>query len=296
MLPRIKLVARRKDVGNRQSRPVGKCVGAAMNREGSAADGLADFEPVELIPGDPAGGMILLCDHATNIFPPGYGTLGMEEAQLARHIAYDIGAGALTRELARRTGLPAVLSRFSRLLIDPNRGEDDPTLVMQLSDGAVVPGNARLDDGERERRLALCYRPYHRAVEAAVDAGLDSGRPPALLSIHSFTPIWRGRPRIWHAGILWDRDPRMALPMLEMLAQERDLVVGDNEPYSGNLRGDTMWRHGTMRGLAHALLEVRQDLIAEEKGVLAWADRLEPVVEALLKLPDINAVRHHGAA
>ncbi|MCB1476305.1 MAG: N-formylglutamate amidohydrolase [Rhodobiaceae bacterium] len=267
-----------------------------MKHESNSSTGQAGYEPVEQIAGNAAGGMILLCDHATNIFPPGYGTLGMEDAQLVRHIAFDIGAAALTRELARRMGLPAVLSRFSRLLIDPNRGEDDPTLIMQLSDGAVVPGNARLDASERERRLALCYRPYHDAVEAAVDAGLATGRPPALLSIHSYTPVWRGTPRIWHAGILWDRDPRMALPMLEMLGLEKDLIVGDNEPYSGNLRGDTMWRHGTMRGLANALVEVRQDLIAEQNGVTAWADRLAPVIEALLMRPEVNTVRQHGSA
>ncbi|MGE0233286.1 MAG: N-formylglutamate amidohydrolase [Flavobacteriaceae bacterium] len=267
-----------------------------MKKERDVAGADAGYEPVEQIPGDAAGGMILLCDHASNIFPPGYGSLGMDDAQLVRHIAYDIGVAALTRELARRTGLPAVLSRFSRLLIDPNRGEDDPTLIMQLSDGAVVPGNARLDEGEREKRLALCYRPYHAAIERAVEAGLASGRPPALLSIHSYTPVWRGTPRIWHAGVLWDRDPRMALPIMEMLARETDLIVGDNEPYSGSLRGDTMWRHGTMRGLAHALVEIRQDLIADEKGVRAWGDRLVPVIEALLRLPDLNVVRHHGAA
>lgn len=255
-----------------------------------------DYRPVERIEGDPSGGMILICDHATNLLPPGYGRLGLDEAQLARHIAHDIGAAALTRELARRTGLPAVLSRFSRLFIDPNRGEDDPTLIMQLSDGAVVPGNAGLDEAERGRRLACCYRPYHAAIATAIDAGLATGRPPALLSIHSFTPVWRGLPRIWHAGVLWDRDPRMALPLMELLARERDLVVGDNEPYSGNLKGDTMYRHGTMRGLAHALLEVRQDLIAEGEGVAAWADRLTAIVGMLLQLPDLNAVRHHGSS
>ena len=145
---------------------------------------------------------------------------------------------------------------------------------MRLSDGAVVPGNRSIDASERERRIRLYHAPYHAAVDELIDACEASGTPPALLAIHSFTESWRGLPRPWHVGILWDADDRLAAPLLEALYAENDLIVGDNEPYSGRLQGDTLWRHGTGRGLVHALVEIRQDLIREERGQHAWAERL----------------------
>jgi len=246
-----------------------------------------DATPIDVIPGDPALGLVLLCDHASNWMPAEYGDLGLPAVELERHIAYDVGAAPLTRELARRLGAPAVLACYSRLLIDPNRGEDDPTLIMRLSDGAVVPGNARLDAPERAYRLARFYRPYHAAVAAAVTEGIAAGRPPAVLSIHSFTPVWKGYRRPWHVGILWDRDERLARPLLAALRAEQALRVGDNEPYSGALEGDTLYRHATLRGLPNALVEVRNDLIAEPRGVLEWADRLTPILEKTLADPDL---------
>lgn len=255
----------------------------------------AEFLPVEVIAGDAGRGLVLICDHATNILPDRYGTLGLPQHELERHIGYDIGADALTRVLARQLGVPAVLSRFSRLLIDPNRGADDPTLIPMLSDGAVVPGNARIDEAERAHRVAAFYDPYHHAVEAALARGEATGKAPAIFSVHSFTPVWRGVPRPWHAGVLWDRDPRFARPLIDMLRRDPRLVVGDNEPYSGALENDTLFRHGTQRGLAHALIEVRQDLIAEEEGVREWAGRLGAIVEEILVTQDIHEVRHFGS-
>ncbi|MCX5516397.1 N-formylglutamate amidohydrolase [Kaistia algarum] len=250
-----------------------------MHDPSSAKAGVHDA--YEVLPGDEAGGLILLCDHATNRLPAAYGSLGLPPDELERHIAYDIGAAALTRGLAERFGVPAVLSRFSRLLIDPNRGQDDPTLVMRLSDGAVIPGNARINAAERRRRIEEFYQPYDEAIGHLVDRSLASGHVPAILSIHSFTPIWRGTPRPWHAGILWDQDPRLARALIEGLASQGDLVVGDNEPYHGALKGDTLYRHATERGLSHALLEVRQDLIADLAGVREWVDRIAAVLAPL---------------
>ena len=135
--------------------------------------------------------MILLCDHAGNALPSAYGTLGLPADQLNRHIAYDIGAAQVTRELAAALDVPAVMTRYSRLLIDPNRGRDDPTQIMRISDGAVIPGNRHLDDTERERRTRLYYDPYHRAIDRVIDACIASGTPPAILSIHSFTESWK---------------------------------------------------------------------------------------------------------
>ncbi len=251
------------------------------------------FEPTEIIPGDLSGGLLLLCDHARNTVPPAYGNLGLPAEQFERHIGYDIGVRPLTLELARRLNAPALLTTYSRLLIDPNRGEDDPTIVMRLSDGAVVPGNARIDAAERQRRIEQFHKPYHDLIDATLDEMLSTSSPPVVISIHSYTPVWRGTPRPWHAGILWDSDERAVRPFIEQLQNQGDLVVGDNEPYDGALKNDTMYRHASKRGLAHALLEVRQDLISDDKGVLEWADRLQPILEDLVMRPDLRKICHH---
>jgi len=236
----------------------------------------------EFIPGAPDAGVVITCDHASNAFPSGYGTLGLAPEQLERHIAYDIGAAGVTRRLAALLGAPAVLSRFSRLFIDPNRAPDDPTLVMRISDGAVVPGNARIDEREITYRLNNFYRPYHAAIDAALDGGITAGKPPVIFSIHSFTESWRGHPRPWHATVLWDKDPRFAKPLVDALHAEPDIVAGENEPYTGRLKGDSMYEHGTRRGLAHALIEIRQDLIRDEAGQAGWAERLARIIARIL--------------
>lgn len=245
-------------------------------------------ETFTVIPGRADAGLIILCDHAANAFPPGYGTLGLPPEQLNRHIAYDIGAAEITRQLAGSLGVPAVMTHYSRLLIDPNRGDDDPTLIMRLSDGAIVPGNRHLDDAERAHRVARYYRPYHDAISQVVDACVASSSAPALLSIHSFTESWKGVSRPWHAGVLWDKDPRLAQPLLDALHADGDIIVGDNEPYTGKLRGDTMWQHGSERGLAHCIIEVRQDLIRDLPGQTAWAERLGRIMRGLLSRPDLQ--------
>lgn len=241
--------------------------------------------PVELVAGDPASGVLVICDHASNAMPPEYASLGLPPAELERHIAYDIGAAETARTLARELGAPAVLSTFSRLLIDPNRGPDDPTLVMKLSDGAVVPGNAKADALEVERRLARFYRPYDEAVGDAVARAMATGNPPAIVSLHSFTPFWKGVARPWHVTVLWDCDPRLPAPLIATLAGEPGLVVGDNEPYDGALAGDTMNRHATLHGLSNVLIEVRQDLIATREGSIAWGERLARALRPILADP-----------
>ena len=246
---------------------------------------------VETIDGDLESGVLILCDHASNAMPAEYGDLGMPASELQRHIAYDIGAAAMTRAMARELGAPALLTSFSRLLIDPNRGRDDPTLVMRLSDGAIVPGNARVDDAEIDLRIKRFYDPYDRAIQAALDRFEAAGVTPAIVSNHSFTPVWKGAPRPWHVGILWDADPRIAIPCIDALKREGDLVVGDNEPYDGALVGDTIDRHATTRGLANLLTEVRQDLIGNEADASAWGGRLARILRPLLAAPDVHQAK-----
>ena len=254
------------------------------------------FAPFDIVEGDRKRGIVLLADHARRDLPDDYGSLGLPAAEFDRHIAYDIGVETVTRELASLLGVPAVLANFSRLLIDPNRGEDDPTLIRQLYDGTVVPGNYPLAPEERERRLDSFYRPYHDAVAAMIaSVAQASAKAPFIFSVHSFTPVMQGIQRPWHVGILWDRDERVARPLIDMLAEDKTLIVGDNEPYDGALRGDTMFRHAIVNGFAHALIEIRQDLIASGKDALAWADRLAPIVDAIDRRPDIHVVKMFGS-
>ncbi|MEM1037979.1 MAG: N-formylglutamate amidohydrolase [Pseudomonadota bacterium] len=251
--------------------------------------------PFRTVEGALDAGVVLLCDHARNALPEEYGSLGLEEAAFGRHIAYDIGAEALTEALAARLGCPAVLSGFSRLLIDPNRGEDDPTIVMRLSDGTVVPGNHPISAEEIRTRIDRFHAPYHRAIDDMLDRCQASGVQPMVFSIHSYTPVWRGVPRPWQAALLWDNDPRLNRFMIAGLRRDPALTVGDNEPYDGALKNDTMYRHATARGLSQALLEVRQDLIADDCGVQEWADRLAPLLEQANRRPDMHEIRHYGS-
>ena len=228
--------------------------------------------------------ILLICDHATNFVPKsvGEGSLGLPETEMARHIAYDLGARGVTLALSELLDAPAVLSRYSRLVIDPNRGEDDPTLVMRLYDGTIVPANRRIEPEEVRRRLAAWHRPYHAAIDHQIDRMIAAGRPPALVAIHSYTPQLKGRPlRPWQIGVLWHHDGRLAQPLLARLRAEPDLCVGDNQPYSGQLEGDTLSRHGTGRGLAHVLIELRHDGIETEAGQRLWAERLAPILDGV---------------
>ncbi len=254
------------------------------------------FSPFEVVDGARDLGLVLVADHARNALPEDYGDLGLPASEFGRHIAYDIGVEAVTRDLARLTGAPAVYAAFSRLLIDPNRGEDDPTLIRQLYDGTVVPANYPMTDAERERRLGLFYRPYHDAVGSMIaSVHAATGAAPFVFSVHSFTPSMQGRARPWHVGVLWDSDPRAVAPLLDMLRADPALVVGDNEPYDGALRGDTMYRHCIVNGFAHALIEIRQDLIADAAGAQAWARRLAPMLDAVNRRPDIHEARQYGS-
>jgi predicted N-formylglutamate amidohydrolase len=254
------------------------------------------FEPVEIISGDYEQGLLLVADHAMRHMPDGYGRLGLPDAEFERHIAYDIGVESVTRHLAAMMNAPAVMARFSRLLIDPNRGEDDPTLIRQLYDGAVITGNYPLAAGERERRLVNYYRPFRDAVcDCAHKCEADSGGACVLISVHSFTPVMGTRPRPWHIGLLWDKDDRVFVPLQKSLRGDASLIIGDNEPYDGALKGDTMHEEGTKRGRAHVLIEIRQDLIAHEAGALGWAQRLAPLLLGLNCDPDLHIFRHYGS-
>lgn len=228
--------------------------------------------------------MLLLADHASNAMPPRYKNLGLDAADMERHIAYDIGAAGVTRELAKLIDAPALLGRWSRLLTDLNRDPADPACMPEVSDQTPVPGNRNMPPAERAARLARYFTPYHRAIEERLQAFHKRTLVPCLISIHSFTPqLQGGEPRPWHAGILWDKDPRIALPLLNALRPQRDIEVGDNEPYSAREPvGYTMAHHGTRTGLPHLQVEIRQDLLLDAKGQKSWAERLSRALKPLI--------------
>jgi predicted N-formylglutamate amidohydrolase len=220
---------------------------------------------------------LITCDHATNVVPPEIagGNLGLPAADMERHIAYDPGAWGLARSIAATLGAPVIGGNFSRLVIDPNRGEDDPTLIMQLYDGSIIPANRSVDSKERERRLNLLHRPYHDTLAGFI-------RPDVtVVSVHSFTPQLRGRPlRPWEVGVLYGEDDRFARPFIDALTAAGDLTVGDNQPYVGYLPGDAIDRHATANGLLNVLIELRNDLIETDEQQASWGDRLAPLLHA----------------
>ncbi|WP_134678516.1 N-formylglutamate amidohydrolase [Paracoccus ravus] len=230
---------------------------------------------------DRASRWLITCDHASNRVPDWIngGDLGIAPEDMARHIAYDVGAAGLSRMLADRLDAPAILSNFSRLVIDPNRGEDDPTLLMRIYDGTVIPANRRMDATERARRLELLYRPYHSAY-----AALAAAHPRrAICAIHSFTRQLRGRARRpWEVGVLYShRDERLGPPLIRE-CRDKGWVTGDNEPYSGHLDGDSIDRHGLAHGRPNVLIEICNDLIEDAAGQMLWAERLAGVLAGFL--------------
>jgi predicted N-formylglutamate amidohydrolase len=243
------------------------------------------YQPV-LIEGETRQSRFLItCDHATNTVPPDLGgDLGLPSEDMGRHIAYDVGAMGVSRALGAALGAPVVMANYSRLVIDPNRGEDDPTLLMRLYDGSVIPGNRNADAAECARRLDAYYRPYHAAIEKLIDGREDV----AIVAVHSFTRQLRGRPsRPWHIGILHAWDARLSDPLIAALEQEPDLVVGRNQPYPGHLPGDAIDRHGLKHGRINTLIELRQDLIEAEPAQEHWGQRLAPLLErALAQVPE----------
>ena len=227
-----------------------------------------------------SGRFLVTCDHASHSVPDDLGgTLGLPREDMARHIAYDVGALGTARALAEALDAPLVHAGFSRLVIDPNRGEDDPTLLMKLYDGTIIPGNRYADAAERTRRLERYWRPYHDAIERLAARREDV----VLVAVHSFTPQLRGRPpRPWHVGILHAWDSRLSDPLIARLQAQEGLVVGRNQPYPGHLPGDSMHRNALMHGRHNTLIELRSDLIEAADAQAEWGARLAPLLRAAL--------------
>ncbi len=214
--------------------------------------------------------ILLIADHASNAVPLAYQPWGLSDADMARHIAWDVGTADLAKHLAAALNCPAVIAPWSRLLIDLNRDPDHAGLIAPESDGTLVPRNVNISADERAQRLRAYFHPYHTniAEEIAVH------KPALLVALHSFTPVMQGVARPWHVGLLYNQDGRTARRAIDYLQQDSNLVVGDNEPYSGRELNYTMNRHAEARGIAYLSLEIRQDLLATPADVASWVKRL----------------------
>jgi predicted N-formylglutamate amidohydrolase len=242
---------------------------------------LADDEPPAFATvGEPnASPFLIVCDHAANRIPRRLGTLGVSDAERHRHIGWDIGAAAVARGLAESLGAFAILQNYSRLVIDCNRDPAVETSIVTISEHTEIPGNAALGTAERAARATEIFTPYHDRIAAELDRRQRERLPTALIAVHSFTPVYKGVARPWHAGLLYNRDGRLSRLMIEALGRHGDLIVGENEPYAVSDESDyTIPVHAERRGLPYAEIEIRQDLIADAEGQAVWAGRLTDIL------------------
>jgi predicted N-formylglutamate amidohydrolase len=221
------------------------------------------------------GGWVITCDHASNRIPRALGTLGLPDAEIARHIAWDIGAAAVTHGLATRLNAWAILQNYSRLVIDCNRHPGSPTSIPVRSENTDIPGNIGLSAAHAAQRRAEIFDPYHAAISAELDARAAAGCATLFVALHSFTPVYDGVARPMHTAVLYNRDKRLAHALFHQLAAEPGLIVGDNDPY--HVTDDSDYGvpvHCERRGLPYVEVEIRQDLIAHADGQAEWIDRL----------------------
>lgn len=237
--------------------------------------------PVTIVNPDGASSFLLIGDHAGNAVPARLGSLGLSEADLARHIGWDIGIGEVGALLAARLDAVFVRQTYSRLVVDCNRSETQADAIAEVSDGTVIPGNQRLSEADRAARFAAIHAPYQAAIADELARRDAAGVQTILVALHSFTPAMNGRRRPWHIGILHDGgDTRFAQAMLDRLANEPDLTIGDNEPYRMDLIDYTIPRHAYPAKRPYAEIEIRQDLIGTPAGCAHWADLLAYILPA----------------
>jgi len=245
---------------------------------------LGDAPPVVAYEPRGASHALIVCDHASATVPVSLARLGLSDERLGQHIAYDIGARALSLALSERLSAVAVLSGYSRLVVDLNRFPGAAGSIPEVSDGVRVPGNEGLSPEQRQARYQDIFWPYHHAVTERLDRLCEQAPEPLVIAVHTFTPIMNGHERPWHVGVLSNEDRRVASPLIEALGREAGLCVGDNEPYSAmEPLGYSMVTHCRDRLLPHALLEVRQDLVADAAGVARWS----AILERALRCPEI---------
>jgi predicted N-formylglutamate amidohydrolase len=237
-----------------------------------------------------ASPFVLICDHAGRRIPQALGDLGIAEADLQRHIAWDIGAAALAAELAHRLDAFLITQTYSRLVIDCNRPPASPGSILERSDHTDIPANRNLPEAQRSERVRAIFEPYHARIAQELDRREALQQPTILISVHSFTPVFDGVARRWHLGVLYQRDARAAHVLLDAMREDARWIVGDNEPYAVSDATDyAIPVHGERRGLPHVELEVRQDLIAEAPGQREWGERLAIWLARMAAHADVQA-------
>lgn len=255
--------------------------------------GPQDPPPCTIINSAGKSPVLLVCDHASNRIPAALDNLGLDAGALQQHIAWDIGSRKLIEHLVERLDAPGVLAGYSRLVVDLNRSLEDESLMPLVSDGTVIAGNQKMSENHRNRRIRDFYVPYRQAIDGLLNGFRKQGVTPALIAIHSFTPqMQEGHQRPWQIGVLWDKDPRIPVPLIRNLRMRPEgLQVGDNEPYSGKHPADyTIDHHGEAAGLPHVSIEVRQDLIASEEGAERWAAILHESLQDILDDPSLYRI------
>lgn len=230
--------------------------------------------PQRVLRGDGRSDFFLTADHAGRMIPRRLGSLGLPPYELERHIAWDIGIGAVTERVSDALDATAVFQTYSRLVIDCNRNPLWASAMPEISESTPIPGNQNLTSTDRAARVSEIFVPYHNAIKSQLDIRTTAGRRTVFVAMHSFTPVFKGERRDMQVGVLYDRDPRLASILLALLREEGDLVVGDNAPYAVSGTSDYgIPVYGEGRGLAHVEIEIRQDLIADESGQASWAAR-----------------------
>ena len=244
--------------------------------------GEKDPPPFEMFNRNGATALLLVCDHAGQQVPQALSGLGLNSDIFNLHIAYDIGAGEVARNLSKDLDAPLVLANYSRLLIDLNRPPKHPESIPSVSDDILIPGNRNLDKDAKSTRVQDIFKPYHNAITKALTRILDAGKKPALLSVHSFSPDFGEQPSPWDIGVLWNHDPRIALPLIELLTA-KGLNVGDNLPYSGHDLAYTVDRHSSPAELPSCAVEINQSQLRDEIGIKRWTIILGNTLTEVLK-------------
>ena len=253
--------------------------------------GPQDPPPFTVYNADGKAPVLLVCDHASRVFPSAMHQLGLADWVIDQHVACDIGAGDVTRHLADRLDAPAVLAGYSRLVVDLNRQLHHDSAFIKVSDGIAIPGNLDIGDDEKAQRIQSFFNPYHDEISRQLERFQPRNIVPAFISIHTCTPIFNNVVRHCHIGVMWDSDPRIPLPLMQQLKKNTALCIGDNEPYSGRDPGDyTIDYHAEGIGLANVGIEVRQDLVGSPQDAMQWADILGEAFEEVLKTPSIYTI------
>ena len=250
-----------------------------------------DPKPFKMINRTGRTPLLLICDHSSRAVPMALGKLGLGEDVFERHIAYDIGTEAVALGLSSLMDAPLILAGFSRLVIDLNRPLEHKDSMVEYIDSTPIPGNKALTKVARLQRVKELFHPYHEAINRELTGLSSRGIPPIILSVHSFSPNYGMLPRPWDIGVLWNRDPRIAAPLIEIL-KTFNLKVGDNQPYSGKELAYTINKHGGARGIANCVIEINQGQLGDNAGVKYWIAVMSEALKILLRDKGLNKIEH----